>query len=276
MRGAHRLLDEAVERPAQLHQARPFVLEHLPDRPVLELRMLGALGVGDALIFQPGVQLGQALHPRLGAEQLVAQIADLVLDLTLLPARRRRAGHRLDQVMRAHLQKAAVVLARLADEDRLHRRLHVVVDAAPADPAVEQERLVVGVEHQLLGLAEVGAHERHAAVRQLHVRRLDRQRQTLQRDRLVAPVELVSLARGKAHRHERLGRNPCPFVPPRLDEPVHAIVRAVIAAPAQLLEQTLRRAPLPPRQLRFLLQDLGQNRRPTRPASAPAARRART
>jgi hypothetical protein len=41
---------------------------------------------------------------------------------------------------------------------------------------------------------------------------------------------------------------------------VHAIVRAVIAAPAQLLEQTLRRATFPPRQLGFALQDLGQNR----------------
>ena len=44
-----------------------------------------------------------------------------------------------------------------------------------------------------------------------------------------------------------------------LHEPVHAVVRAVIAAPAQLLEQTLRRAAFPPRQLGFLLQDLGQN-----------------
>ena len=178
--GPHRLLDEPVERTAQLHQAGAFFLEHVPDRPILELRMFGALGVGDALIFQPRIQLGEALHPRLGPEHLVAQIADLVLDLTLLPSRGRRAGHRLDQMMRAHLQKAAIILARLADEDRFHRRLHVVVDAAPADPAIEPERLVVGVEHQLLGLAEVDAHERHAAVRQLHVRRLDRQRQPLQ------------------------------------------------------------------------------------------------
>src|SRR5207247_11161718 len=94
-------------------------------------------GSGDALILQPGIQFGQALHPRLGAEQLVAQIADLVLDLTLLPACRRCAGHRLDQMVRAHLQKAAVILTCLADEDRLHRRLHVVVDATPANPAVK-------------------------------------------------------------------------------------------------------------------------------------------
>src|SRR6202451_3409507 len=57
----------------------------------------------------------------------------------------------------------------LPTEDRLNRRLHVVVDAAPADTVIEHERLVMSVKPQLLGLAEVGAHERHPAVRQLHV-----------------------------------------------------------------------------------------------------------
>src|SRR5271167_2783405 len=102
--------------------------------------------VGDALIFQPGVQLGQALHPWLRSEQQIAQIANLVLDLSLLPAGSGCTRDWLDQVVRAHSQKAAIVLARLANEDRLNRRLHVVVDAAPADTAIEQERLVVGVE----------------------------------------------------------------------------------------------------------------------------------
>ena len=76
-------------------------------------------------------------------------------------------------MMRAHLQEALVVLARLADEDRFHCGLHVVVNAAPADPAIKGECLVVGVEHQLLRLPKIDPHERHPAVRQLHVRRLD-------------------------------------------------------------------------------------------------------
>src|SRR5271154_3898196 len=130
--GPDRLLNEPIERAAQLHQARAFVLEHLPDRPVLELWMLGPLCVGDALIFQPGIQLDEALYPRLGPEHLVAQIADLVLDLTLLPSRGWSAGHWFDQMVRAHLQKTEIISARLADEDRLDCRLHVVVDAAPA------------------------------------------------------------------------------------------------------------------------------------------------
>src|SRR5580658_8813068 len=149
------LLDKAVEGTTQLHQAGAFVLEHVPDRALFELRVFGAFGVGDALIFQPRIQLREALHAWLGAEQLVAQIADLVLDLALLPSRGRCAGHRLDEMMRAHLQEAAIVPPALADKDRLDRRLHVVVDAAPANAAIEPERLVVSVEHQLLGLAEV-------------------------------------------------------------------------------------------------------------------------
>src|SRR5260221_12654449 len=224
--------------------------------------MPDALCISDALIFQPRVQLGEALHPRLGTEHLVAQIADLVLDLTLLPSRSGRAGHGLDQVMRAHLQKAAIISTRLADEDRFDRRLHVVVDAAPADPAIELERFVMGVEHQLLGLPKVDAHKRHAAVRQLHVRRLDRQRQVLERDRLVAPVELVGFPGREAHRHVGMDRNPDAFVAPGLDEPMHAVVGAVISAPTQLLEQPLGRAALPLRQIGFLLQDLRQHLHP--------------
>src|SRR5271165_1414730 len=162
-------------------------------------------------------------------------------------------------MVRAHLQEAAIILARLANEDRIDRCLHVVVDAAPADTAIEHERLIVRVKHQLLGLAEVGAHERHPAVRELHVRRLDGQRQTLKCDRLMAPVELVRLAGRKAQRYERLCRNPCPFVPPRSREPVHAVVGAVIAATTQLFEQPLGRPPFPPGQFGFFLQNPGQN-----------------
>ena len=88
-----------VEGAAQFHQAHALVLEHVPDGPILELRMPGSPRIGDALIFQPCVQLGEALDPRFGPEHLIAQVANLVLDLPLLPSGRRRAGHRLDQMM---------------------------------------------------------------------------------------------------------------------------------------------------------------------------------
>src|SRR5207253_6654772 len=59
-----------------------------------------------------------ARHPQARREQPLADVADLVLDLPLLPARRRRAGGRLDQVMPAHPQEAAVELAVLRSEER--------------------------------------------------------------------------------------------------------------------------------------------------------------
>ena len=117
----------------------------------------------------------------------------------------------------------------------------------------------MGVEHQFLGLTKVDAHERHAAVRQLHVRRFDRQRQVLECDGLVAPVELVGFPGREAHRHIGVDRNAGTFVAPRLDEPMHAIVRAVISASAHFLEEPLRRAAFTLRQLGFLLQNLRQN-----------------
>src|SRR3984885_14047195 len=64
--GPDRLLDEPVEGAAKLHQARTFLLEDPPDRSILELGMPDSLCVGDALIFQPRIQLGQALYPRFG------------------------------------------------------------------------------------------------------------------------------------------------------------------------------------------------------------------
>src|SRR5208282_1083061 len=75
----------------------------------------------------------------------------------------------------------------------------------------------------------------------------------------MAPVKLVGFARCEAHRHIGMHRNPDTLIAPSLDEPMHAVVGAVISAPAQLLEQPLRRPAFSLRQLGFLLQDLRQN-----------------
>src|SRR5262249_8447652 len=80
-----RLLDEAGERPEEWHEARTLFLENLVDRPVLELRVPRPFGVGNALPFEPGVQLGERLHLRLWPEQNITQRANLVLDLAFLP-----------------------------------------------------------------------------------------------------------------------------------------------------------------------------------------------
>ena len=93
--------------PRSSIRTRAFFLEHIPDCALLELRMLGSFGVGNALIFQPGIQLSEALYPRLGSEHLVAQVADLVLNLTLLPSRGGRAGHWFDQMVRTLAESGA-------------------------------------------------------------------------------------------------------------------------------------------------------------------------
>src|SRR5512147_1730880 len=94
--------------------------------------MLVRLGVGDAAIEQQGIQLLVAGYPQPRREETLASQPDLVLDLPLFPTGGRRARHRLDEIMTAHLQETAVELAILANKHRLHRRLHVVVDAARA------------------------------------------------------------------------------------------------------------------------------------------------
>ena len=48
-------------------------------------------GIGDAFIEQPGANLVVALKPQPGREEALTDEPDLVLDLTLLPARCRRA-----------------------------------------------------------------------------------------------------------------------------------------------------------------------------------------
>ena len=258
----HRLLDEAGEGPQIRHQPRLLLVEDLDDKPVAELGVLRPPGIGHALIGKPGVQLIERLHLRPWPEQLVADRANLVLDLALLPAGRRRAGHRLDEMMRAHLQKAPVVLPGAPDEDRLHRRLHVVVDAAPADPAVKGEGLVVCIEDHLLRLAEIGAHDRHAAIGKPHLRDLHHDGQAVKLDRLVAPVELIGFARIKPQRDESLRRQPGAIGTPSLHEPVDAVMRPVISVPAQFLEKPDRRAPLASGQPVFCLQDAGQRLHP--------------
>ena len=81
----------------------------------------------------------------------------LVLNQALLPTRRRRAGGWFNQIMPAHPQKAPVERTILAQKDRVHCRLHVVVNAPRARAAEEPEGAVMRVEHHLLARARIGA-----------------------------------------------------------------------------------------------------------------------
>ncbi len=62
------------------------------------------------------------------------------------------------------MMRTAIVVTVLADEDRLHRRLHVVLDAALACTLEQRKCPVVGIEHHLLRLARIGTHEQHPAM----------------------------------------------------------------------------------------------------------------
>jgi hypothetical protein len=53
------------------------------------------------------------------------------------------ACDRIDEIMAAHLHEAAIVETPFADEDGLHRGLHVVVDATSAGALEQSERPVV-------------------------------------------------------------------------------------------------------------------------------------
>jgi hypothetical protein len=140
------------------------------------------LGVGDALVQQPGVQLIEGFEPQPRCEEAFTDKSDLVLDLALLPARRWRAGNRVDQVVAAHLHEAAIVETPFADEDRLDCGLHVVVDAAHAGALEQSECPIVGIEHHLLCLARIALHKQHPAVTEPDMGGLHDHRHAIEQD----------------------------------------------------------------------------------------------
>ena len=240
--GGHRV--EAVERSGIGHQARPLGLEHLPDRAVADLGVRLRLGPGDAAVEQPSVELVIALEAQARCEHSPPDDADLVLDLALLPAGARGTGDRLHQVVPAHLQEPAIVGTLFADEDGVHRRLQVIVDPARAGPLEEGEGPIVAVEHHLLALARIRPHERHPAVAEPYMGDLHRHGDAVDQHDLVAPVELVGLARREAQRH--IGRRDSrrSRVPPAAGIAADGIVAAFVAQTAKRLEDPHQREPL--------------------------------
>jgi len=112
--------------------------------------------------------------------------------------------------MPTHLLEPPVVGPILADKDRVHRGLHIVIDASGARTAEERKRPIRGVKHHLLRLTRIGPHKRHPAIAQADMRDLHRRGHAIDQNNFMAPVELEGFAGIEAQRHISCRRGfPC-------------------------------------------------------------------
>ena len=174
--------------------------------------------------------------------------------------------------MRAHGCEALVDDAALALLDLVHRRLHVVVDAALGNPAQRRERTGMGIEQHLVPLARVGHQPEGAAGAQLHVRDLQPAVNAAHHQPLFAPVELKGFAQREPQRHEgphglRLARTEAPLP----DEVRHAGIAAGVTLVLDLGKQRARRAPVALGAMRIGRKRLRQPRLEQRQLARPIA-----
>jgi hypothetical protein len=146
-------------------------------------------------------------------------------------------------MMRAHLQEAAIVLPVLADEHRVDRRFHIVIDSPRAGALEEREGALVRVEHHLLALARIGAHEHHPAMAEPHMRDLQGGRHAVDQRDLVRPVELVGLARRKAQRNISVSCRAGALLPPGDRVAPDRRVASFVAKSAEILKNLDQRQP---------------------------------
>ena len=163
--------------------------------------------------------------------------------------------------MPAHLLEPAIVGSVLANEDHINGGLHVVINPARTCSTEESKRLVVRVEHHLLGLSGIGPHKRHPAVAETDMGNLDRRGHAVDQNNLVAPVELRGFAGIEAQRHIRRSRRFLRRFRPLGRIAPHRIIAAAVTAVAQLLVNPDERQAFPLRSTGVL----GQHRVQLRP-----------
>ena len=100
------------------------------------------------------------------------------------------------------------------------------------------------VEHHLLRLARIGAHEHHAAVAEPDVGDLHRRRHAVHDDDLVAPVELVRFARRERQRNVGVRRRTRVLLAPVRRIAANRVVASIVTEAAQLLVNANQRQPL--------------------------------
>ena len=108
----------------------------------------------------------------------------------------------LEQVVRDHGMETGVDDPSVALADLVHRRLHVVVNAALGHPAQCGKRPVVGVEQHLVTLPRIPGDKEGAAGTQLSVRCNYLAQYAADHQRFFAPVERERFSQFEFERHE--------------------------------------------------------------------------
>jgi hypothetical protein len=83
----------------------------------------------------------------------MARILHILLDLAFLPTRSRVAELGLEHIVAGHRQEPGIDLPFLATADPIHRRLHVVVDAASRHATEHPEPMHMSVKQHLIPTA---------------------------------------------------------------------------------------------------------------------------
>jgi hypothetical protein len=97
-------------------QCRPLLLPHLFYRAIGLFWVMPLVGDLLAALEKIGVEFRDIRKAQLRGKDPLPDVPDLVLDLALLPPGRRRAGRRLDEIVVAHREEAAVEAPLTANE----------------------------------------------------------------------------------------------------------------------------------------------------------------
>lgn len=225
------LLDKAIEGPAQRHQAGRFLGMHI-GHSAGHGAMLDLAPLGDALSFQPSVQFSQTREAGHRLPQPAPGILDILLDLTLLPARSRIAEIRLEKIMAGHCSEPGIDLPRLPRPDLVDSGPHVVEDAALRHTTQHPECLRQRVEQHLMGLKQIGSHDEGATMREFGMSDLQFRHFAVQHGIILAPVELEGLARLESQRNERPASAGLLFIlklgPPSAGKGGHPVIGAIV------------------------------------------------
>ena len=155
-----------------------------------------------ARLFQPGIERIQILEGRCALPDAMPGVLNILLDLSLLPARGRIAELGFEQKVADHGLETGVDVPGLAFPDSIHRRLHIVVDTTPGNPAHYPEGVVVGIEQHFVRLQRIGPQEEGPTVRELELGDLQLGLHAGNDRPVFAPVELEGFTWGKGQRNE--------------------------------------------------------------------------